>query len=138
MTVLIVDDERHVRSEIRMALDPSMAGAIIEAADAESVDNLVGCGSTIDLAIIDLILPGMDGLDLVARLKSKGVNILRFLLLIDWRPTPLHEDEFYPSPDAILLKPLQPTALREVVLHAVQSLTEDAPSSSDSALSCFP
>jgi DNA-binding NtrC family response regulator len=69
-TVLIVDDERN----IRRTLDMVLRGEGYNVAEAGSAEQalaiLEGGESPVDLAIIDLLLPGMGGLELLERIRQ--------------------------------------------------------------------
>jgi DNA-binding NtrC family response regulator len=69
-TILVVDDERN----IRRTLDLVLAGegyAVAEASTAEQALALLEGGeSPVDLAILDLMLPGMSGLELLERIRQ--------------------------------------------------------------------
>ncbi|MDI1437377.1 sigma-54-dependent transcriptional regulator [Polyangium sorediatum] len=68
-TVLVVDDERN----IRRTLDLVLRGEGYEVIEAESgeqaLEILANGGRPVDLAIIDLLLPGMGGLELLERIR---------------------------------------------------------------------
>ena len=59
-TVLVVDDESMVRTLVRRMLEPGMC-AVVEAEDGESALRLIERGER----AIDLMMPGIDGLDIV-------------------------------------------------------------------------
>jgi len=66
--VLVVDDERNIRRTLRMVLE----GAGYEVLDADSAEaaSAVLSREPVDLAIVDLKLPGRSGLDLLAEIDS--------------------------------------------------------------------
>jgi DNA-binding NtrC family response regulator len=69
-TVLVVDDERNIRRTLDLVLGGA-GYAVREAPDAEeAVRILEGGDPPVDLAIIDIMLPGMSGLDLLSRLRQ--------------------------------------------------------------------
>jgi len=80
MAILVVDDDQAVRDALRRAL--TMQGYSVElAADGrEALDRLSGNGAGIDLAIVDILMPNIDGLELTRRLRSEG-NRLPILML---------------------------------------------------------
>jgi DNA-binding NtrC family response regulator len=69
-TVLVVDDEKNIRRTLDMVL--SGAGyRVLEAASAEdALATLVNPQHPVDLAILDLKLPGMNGLEALRRLRD--------------------------------------------------------------------
>lgn len=72
MNVLIIDDERSIRLSLRIALE-EIAGRIFEAGSGEEGLELFNA-ERIDLAIVDIKLPGMDGIEVLKRLKMIDPN----------------------------------------------------------------
>jgi two-component system copper resistance phosphate regulon response regulator CusR len=73
MKILIVEDEPKVASFIKKGLEENNYEAEIES-DGLAAENLVQ-HKRFDLFIIDIIIPGIDGLDLCRRLKKLNPNI---------------------------------------------------------------
>jgi two-component system cell cycle sensor histidine kinase/response regulator CckA len=64
-TVLVVDDESMVRTLVRRMLEPGMY-SVVEAEDGESALRLIERGQpAIDVVLTDLVMPGIDGFDIV-------------------------------------------------------------------------
>ena len=78
MKILVVDDERAVRESLRRALE--LEGYDVDLAD----DGLEGLArveeSQPDVLILDVLMPGMDGLEMCRRLRRAG-NRLPVLML---------------------------------------------------------
>ncbi|MEP7124149.1 MAG: response regulator, partial [Byssovorax sp.] len=69
-TILVVDDERNIRRTLGLVLRGE-GYRVAEAESAEEALALIESGqSPVDLAIIDIMLPGMSGLELLARLRQ--------------------------------------------------------------------
>jgi two-component system, cell cycle sensor histidine kinase and response regulator CckA len=65
-TVLVVDDEGMVRALVRRMLEPEVCG-VVEAEDGESALRLIERGQpAIDVVLTDLVMPGIDGFDIIA------------------------------------------------------------------------
>ena len=79
MKILVVDDERAVRESLRRALE--LEGYEIELAGdgREALDRLEG-GAQPDALILDVLMPGVDGLEVCRRLR-RGGNRLPVLML---------------------------------------------------------
>ncbi len=78
--ILVVEDEQHLADGLRFNLEA-------ESYDAEVVDNgeaalnrLFGDGDPVDLVVLDVMLPGLSGFDVVRRLRESG-RYLPVLLL---------------------------------------------------------
>lgn len=71
MTILLVDDADAAREAVRQQLE--RAGAtVLEAANGEEALSAVERNSTISAAIVDVLMPGMSGPELVTRLREQG------------------------------------------------------------------
>jgi len=106
MKILIVDDERAVRESLRRALE--LDGYEIElAADGEEALRRLELEPSPDAAILDVLMPGIDGLEVCRRLRLRG-NIVPVLMLtaraeVDSRVAGLDAgaDDYLPKPFAL-------------------------------------
>jgi DNA-binding NtrC family response regulator len=65
-TVLVVDDESMVRTLVRRMLEPDVC-SVVEAEDGESALRRIELGQpAIDVVLTDLVMPGIDGSDIIA------------------------------------------------------------------------
>ncbi len=79
MKILVVDDERAVRESLRRALE--LEGYEIElAADGSEALDRIEAGPQPDALVLDVLMPGVDGLEVCRRLRSSG-NGLPILML---------------------------------------------------------
>jgi CheY-like chemotaxis protein len=70
-TILLVDDEPDIRSLVRDVLGPQ-GYRILEAGDADEALRVAhGHGEPIDLLLTDVVMPGMHGHELAARLLAQ-------------------------------------------------------------------
>jgi two-component system, OmpR family, response regulator MprA len=77
--ILVVDDERAVRESLRRALE--LEGYEIElAADGEEALDRLESNSQPDALVLDVLMPGLDGLEVCRRLRRSG-NTLPVLML---------------------------------------------------------
>jgi two-component system response regulator MprA len=106
MRVLVVDDERAVRESLRRALE--LEGYDVElAADGEEALERLGAPSAADAVILDVLMPGIDGLEVCRRLRA-GANPVPVLMLtaraeVDSRVAGLDAgaDDYLPKPFAL-------------------------------------
>lgn len=76
--VLVVEDEASIREMV--ALNLKMAGwEVVEAPSAERALELMHSRERCDAALLDIMLPGMDGYELCRRLRSKTTAPVLFL-----------------------------------------------------------
>ena len=79
MKILVVDDERAVRESLQRALD--LEGYEVElAADGEATLERLGAATQADAVILDVLMPGIDGLEVCRRLRAGG-NAVPVLML---------------------------------------------------------
>ena len=80
-TVLVVDDEKNIRRTLRMVLE-SEGYEVLDAASAEEGLGLVADQSP-DCVLLDLKLPGMSGLDALARLQvdAEGETLVPVIVI---------------------------------------------------------
>lgn len=125
MRVLLVDDEIHVRSAVSIMLQANH----FEIVEAES--GAVGLKkfkkSTFDLAIVDIYIPGMDGVRIIKALRSLAPN-LPIIAMSGMRlklsdQTALDYLSMLPTlPNVVcLLKPFRPDRLTAAIQHAISA-----------------
>jgi two-component system response regulator MprA len=71
MKILVVDDERAVRDSLRRALELEGYNVELAADGEEALDQLESNGDP-DAVILDLLMPGVDGLEVCRRLRRDG------------------------------------------------------------------
>jgi len=72
--ILIVDDERLMRSVLKMILEKN-GYTIVEAENGQEALEKVIADSTIDLIVSDIVMPVMDGIQLVKELRKQGLDV---------------------------------------------------------------
>jgi two-component system, OmpR family, response regulator MprA len=80
MSILVVDDDQAVRDALRRALGMQGYGVELAADGNEALARLVTDGGSVELLIVDVLMPGMDGLELTRHLRAQG-NSLPILML---------------------------------------------------------
>jgi DNA-binding response OmpR family regulator len=117
-TVLVVDDNSDVRAYIRSVLAP--AYRVIEAADGVAGLDLARQALP-DLVVADVMMPGMDGLDLVRALKESAEMDGIPVLLLTARATPDDQVEGLRSGAEVYLpKPFNPAVLEAQVASLLE------------------
>ncbi len=72
LKILLVDDDEDLRSELRDFLE---GYDIIEASDGNTALNLLKKANNIDMVILDIIMPGLNGIDVLKEIKKIDSNI---------------------------------------------------------------
>jgi two-component system response regulator MprA len=75
-TILVVDDEVAIREAIRRLLEAQQHTYLGAADGVEALKALAG--DAVDVAIVDLMMPHMDGLELLRQMRDKhaGVKVI--------------------------------------------------------------
>jgi len=75
MRFLVADDHDLVREGLRYALQALVPNSeILEARSAAEVQSIVALGARFDLVVLDLVMPGAGGFDLLCKLCDQLVN----------------------------------------------------------------
>ena len=78
MKILIADDEIEIRKVLRLLLE-NAGHTIVEAADGEEAANAVRLDSGIDLCIMDITMPRVDGVEATKRIREFSTLPVLFL-----------------------------------------------------------
>jgi two-component system OmpR family response regulator len=76
-TILVVDDDAHIRDVVQYALERD-GHVVINASDGAAALARVRVGG-IDLLVLDIVMPEMDGLEVCRRLRTAGNLPIIFL-----------------------------------------------------------
>jgi two-component system response regulator MprA len=106
MDILVVDDERAVRDSLRRALE--LEGYSVELAeDGEQALRRLDLEPQPDAVILDVLMPGADGLEVCRRLRASGMRVPVLMLTaraeVDSRVAGLDAgaDDYLPKPFAL-------------------------------------
>lgn len=121
-TVLIVDDEPEVLDSLRRILRDQDYRILSTTSPVEALSLIEGGG--IDVLISDIDMPGMSGIELVARVRQSYPDVVRMLLTggasLDSALRAINEGEVY----RYLTKPWDKAVLRETIRQALDRLDE--------------
>lgn len=134
MQVLVVEDDDQQRYSVADWL--RYAGQRVEVAASAEEALAMAPHLSLDLALVDVGLPGMDGIEAVHQIKSQRPD-LRCALMTDWSRAERRAKEIEPlrrAGVALLIKPLLPEDLIAVLLNANDALPAQAPAPSPARL----
>ena len=124
-SLLIVDDEPNVRLVFRTALESSDY-SVATAEDGETALRWLKA-SPADLVLLDLSMPGMDGMDVLKRLRDEGNNV-PVVIITAHGSVPNAVQAMKLGAIDFLAKPLTPEELRRVVADVLQRHAARPPS----------
>jgi DNA-binding response OmpR family regulator len=78
--VLVADDEPHIGRIIKMKLERGPFDVTLAYDGQEAVDALVNATPPFDMALLDLMMPNLSGLDVLARLRKAHSTIPTVIL----------------------------------------------------------
>lgn len=115
--ILIVDDETNVRLNYRVTLETEDY-EIFEAASApNALEELIR--RSFDLAILDMRMPGMDGLQLLGKMREIGITVPA-MIITAYSDVPHAVQAMKLGAIDFLQKPLRPEDLRSIVTEILK------------------
>jgi len=118
--ILCVDDSLEILEICQTILEAGGYLVSTASSGAEALELLQL--HSMDAAVIDNVMPGMDGLDLARHIKSSAPDVL----VVMYSGT-LHNDESFPFVDACLPKGEGPVALRKLLGLLLQKQSTNSP-----------
>jgi two-component system, response regulator YesN len=103
-TILIVDDDRIFRSEFREVLEDKYE--VLEAAGGEQALEILNQPNIVDLVLLDIKMPGMQGTEVLSKIKSISPSVL-IVMLTGYGTKEIIIESLRAHADDFLEKPLQ-------------------------------
>ena len=110
--ILIVDDETTVRLNYRVTLETEGYKILEAVSGASALEELLA--QVFDLAILDMRMPGMDGLELLAKMRAVGITVPA-MIVTAYSDVPHAVQAMKLGAIDFLQKPLRPEDLRRIV-----------------------
>ncbi len=121
--VLVVDDEPIVRSTAGELLRNLGYSVIVASDGAEALEAFVAHRTSIDVVLLDLVMPGMDGRECLTRLREIDPNV-RVVLSSGWGFEDFAHDLASAGIAGFVRKPYQIAQLSRIVAQALGSPSE--------------
>jgi DNA-binding response OmpR family regulator len=115
--ILVVDDEPNVRLNYRMALETEGYTVLEADCGAKALDQFTG--HHFDLAILDMRMPEMDGLDLLAEMRKRGLATPT-VIITAYGDIPHAVRAMKLGAIDFLKKPLTPDQLRQIASEVLE------------------
>ena len=123
--VLLVDDEPFIRQGMRMIIDWESYGYEIAAEAENGIQALEILDSEeIDLAFVDMKMPGMSGLELIKTAQEKGME-LYFVVLTGYADFSYAREALRLAVEDYLLKPIQKEELTDILERVKEEKEKD-------------
>jgi DNA-binding response OmpR family regulator len=118
-TILLVEDDGHVRTPIRLYLE-NYGYRVIEAVDGEDgVSKFLANEDEIDLALIDVIMPRLNGREVYCRIRERKPEI-RVVFMSGYTADILQQEDLLDEGMSILMKP----AVNRELLNTIRNLLD--------------
>jgi DNA-binding response OmpR family regulator len=115
--ILIVDDDGHIRQMVRLTLETA-GYEVDEAPDGPASLLAFGDGSAWDAVLLDQKLPGMDGLEVLRRIRERSA-VARVIMVTAFASVELAVDAMKHGATDFVRKPMTPEILRNAVVAAL-------------------
>ena len=115
--ILIVDDETNVRLNYRITLETEGYEIFEAVSGASALEELIG--RSFDLAILDMRMPAMDGLELLAKMREFGITVPA-MIVTAYSDVPHAVLAMKLGAIDFLQKPLRPEDLRRIVAEILK------------------
>lgn len=126
--ILVIDDEKNIRLTMVQSLEP-LGMAVRTAVNGEDALQVLG-GSQFGLVFLDLKLPGMDGLDVLRRIKDQWPKI-RVVIITAHGTIQSAVDAMKLGAVDFIQKPFSPGEIREIALQVMAREALDEASAVD-------
>ncbi|MGB8982413.1 MAG: response regulator [Anaerolineales bacterium] len=126
--ILVVDD--HPNTAITLARALSQLGPDVEviSTDDSKLALQQATENSVDLLITDMMMPGMNGLELIEALKSSPAGAPSYTILITAYDVPgLKESARRLKVNETIIKPVQPKYMYDIVSRALENLEQMKP-----------
>jgi DNA-binding NtrC family response regulator len=121
-TILVVDDDRTILTLCEKTLRRRGHNVLSAAGGEEAMRLLQPSATTVDLALVDIIMPGTNGIQLASRIKATNSNV-PIILMTGYSFREIQEVVGEKNPFRIIWKPFKPDALLRMIDNALENRT---------------
>jgi DNA-binding response OmpR family regulator len=104
--ILVVEDENHIAEGLRFNLEEEGYSVAVVSTGEDALDLLLAQRSAFDLVVLDVMLPGKSGFDVIGELREAGQFVLTLMLTARARPDDVLRG-FAAGADDYLAKPFE-------------------------------
>ena len=120
-TILLVDDEKEFRDELRCSLDEYR---VLEACDGQEALKTLNKPHEIDLAILDVRMPGLSGTEVLKVIKKRSPE-LKVIMLTAFSSKDIAVESLRNQADEYLEKPVNIDKLKECIVKLLESTKKE-------------
>ncbi|GAB4343418.1 MAG: ATP-binding protein [Desulfobulbaceae bacterium] len=120
-TILVVDDDDSVRRLVRDTLMPLGYTIITAASGEEALDKCVNANSRVDLVLSDVIMPGINGKQLVDTMRHQCPNVTA-MLMSGYTDNVINQHGLDRSHYILINKPLLPISLANKIREVLDTV----------------
>lgn len=124
MQIYLIDDDAAVRSVLRLLIEDGSLGTIVGCSDnaMDALEDLREIHP--DIVVVDLLMPGMDGIEFVQQAKGRWPE-LRFVMLSQVTSKDMVAEAYAAGVDFFISKPVNSVEVTSVLTKVSQLLAMD-------------
>jgi two-component system cell cycle sensor histidine kinase/response regulator CckA len=119
-TILVVDDDRTILTLCQKTLRWGGHSVLSAQGGEDAIRLLQASAITIDLALLDIIMPGTNGIQLASRIKATNPNV-PIILMTGYSFREIQQVVGEKNPFRIIWKPFIPDALLRMIDNALET-----------------
>ena len=104
--ILVVEDESHIAEGLRFNLEAEGYSVEVVSTGEEALENLLAHRESFDLVVLDVMLPGKSGFEVISELRGAGQFVLTLMLTARGHPDDVLHG-FSAGADDYLAKPFE-------------------------------
>jgi CheY-like chemotaxis protein len=132
-TVLVVDDEESLRAYAAKLIGKRGYHVLTAAGGAEALA-IMKSGAEVNLVVLDIVMPGIDGLETLAEIRNLGRKDVFVVLLTAQTGDAQVLGGYKKGADYYITKPLQPSELLNIIDYLIGDLPPEERSRLEAAL----
>ena len=132
-TVLVVDDEESLRTYAAKLIEKRGYKVLTAGSGADALA-VMNSGADVDLVVLDVVMPGLDGLETLEQIRGLGHTNLFVILLTAQSKDADVLGGYKKGADYYITKPLQPSELLNIVDYLIGDLPPEERSRLEAAL----
>jgi DNA-binding response OmpR family regulator len=122
--ILVADDEPHIGRIIKMKLERGPFDVTLAFDGQEAVDAIIGASPPFDVALLDLMMPNLSGIDVLERIRKSDQPDMPTIILTAAGQDEQQQAAMQKGATVFLTKPFSPKKLYALVARLTGVPTE--------------